>query len=174
MDQIRFNQNLTGWGSLIWLVEINPEYGGGGQRMFGFNAFNTGDETRERELIYGQSRAQAPMGKSPGEYQPGEPKVKLLQHAASAGVNAGFDSLMAMLARAAPDGRSYGNVSMYWSLQVLEGALAALYEWQNVTIKGKTGAWERGPAGLYEEWSFQYDRHSVNGMTLYDSSEEGL
>jgi len=173
MDQVRFNSNLVGWGSLIFIVEINPEFGGGGQRMFGFNSFATGDETRERELIYGQSRAQAPMGKSPGEYTPPEPKVRFLQHAAAAGINGGFDSLITMLSRAAPDGRSYGNVSMYWSLQVLEGELAAMYEWINVTVKGKTGSWERGSAGLYEEWSFQCDRHYINGNTLFDSSEEG-
>lgn len=173
MDMQRFNSNLVGWGSIIFLVEINQEYGGGGQRMFGFNSFNTGDEQRERELIYGQNRAQAPLGLSAGEYSPGEPKVKFLQHAAASGINAGFDSLMTMLARAAPDNRSYGDVWMYWSVQVLEGELAALYEWENVTVKGRTGAWERGPGGLYEEWSFQCTRARVNGLTLYNSSEEG-
>ena len=171
MDLARFNNNLVGFASLIFLVEINQEFGGGGQRMFGWNSFNTGDETRERELIYGQNRAGAPIGVSPGEYQPGEPKVRFLQHSAAAGINAGFDSLITMLARAAPDGRSYGEVFMYWRLVVSEGPLQALYEWENVTIKGRTGAFERGPAGLYEEWGFQYQRHQINGMTLYNSSE---
>jgi len=173
MDKQRFNSNLVSWGSIIFIIEINPEFGGGGQRMFGFNNFQTGDEQRERELIYGQNRAQAPMGYSAGEYNPGEPKVRFLQHAASAGVNAGFDSLITMLGRAAPDKRSYGNVTMYWTVQVVEGPLQAFYEWEDVTIKGPSGQWERGPAGLYEEIGFQCLRKKVNGFTLYDSSEEG-
>jgi hypothetical protein len=169
MDQVRFNNNLVGWGSLIFLVEITPQFGGGGQRFFGFNSFNTGDEARERELIYGQDPSQSPMGKSPGEYNPGEPKIRWLVHAAVAQPGAGFDSLVTLLSRAAPDGISYGDVTMNWTLQLSEGPLAALYEWDNVTVKGKTGAWERGPAGLYEEWSYQCDRQRVNGKTLYRS-----
>ena len=169
-DTARLNQNVVSFASLRFIVQcVGTSLGG---RFYGFSSFQMGDETRERTPAYGQSRSRAPIAFPSGKYVPGEPKIKWLQHSAAADEGSGFESFMSMLKAAAPDGRSYGNVEMYWQLHVTEGGIYTLYEWEGVYVKGKTGNFEENAEGLFEEWAYQYLRHRVNGGTLYDSSEE--
>jgi hypothetical protein len=170
-DVAYINKNLVSWADLRWWIGL-PDLGNAGKRFYGFHSIDFGSQKRERPPQWGQNRSQAPIGLPSGKYTPPNPKVGFLAHALDADATAPFDSLITTLMQASEDGRSYGNVRMNWTLQVINRGIYAQYDWFDVYIVGDNGAWEESPDGLKREIECTCTRFRTNGGTLYDSSEE--
>lgn len=168
LDTRYINGNPVSFNSIrfsIWTP------GGNGGRIFGFQNIDFGGEKRERPFIYGQSKSMGPIALAEGKYTPPNPKVTFLAHTLDADQTAPFDGLINMLARESDNGHNYGNVPMYWLLQV-NAAIRAKYEWFDVYLTEPGGSWSESDDALKREVGFTCRRFKENGHTLYDSSEE--
>lgn len=171
LDTAYINGNAVSWGNLLWRVTL-PDMGGMGGRLFGFYSFDFGGEKRDRKHVYAQSEDEAPIALSAGQYIPPFPKVGFLAHTLDADETAPYTSLITLLSRGAPDGISYGDVRMYWLLQVNSGVMRGRYEWFDVYLTEPSASWEPGQDGLKREVGFACLRHRVNGKTLYRSTPQ--
>jgi hypothetical protein len=155
-DDLRVNGNLIAWGSHI--LKIN------GNRWFGITGISW-DQKRERAYGWGMARSHAPSGRTPGKYTPGALKTTLWKHTAGA--------LRAYLASLVEDGRSYGNAEVPIFLQYVEGSKTFTYEFEEATTVGENCSDEENADPNKEEWEWSLMRIRSDGLTLYDSSEEG-
>jgi hypothetical protein len=171
LDLAYINKNAFSWGDAAFFIAL-PDLGNAGGRLYGFKKFSHGAPKRERVLVYGQNTAQAPIAVSKGKYTPPTPKIEFHAHSLDADATAPYTGLIELLAQGAPDGRSYGETRMNWVFQMLNNGAYAEYRWYNVYIVGESADWEEGPEGLTRECDFICTRHTVNGKTIYDSSQE--
>lgn len=155
-DALRVNGNLIGWGSHIFKIN--------GERIFGLMSIGW-TEKRERAFGYGMTRSHAPLGRTSGKYTPGPLKTTLHKHTATA--------LRQSLADLVDDGRSYGNAEVPVFLQYVEGDKVFTVEFELCATTGQDCTDEENPDPTKEEWEWSYMRCSQDGLTLYDSSEEG-
>jgi len=155
-DDLRVNGNLIGWGSHILKID--------GERWFGITGINFG-EKRERSFGWGMTRSHAPLARTGGKYTPGAVKMTMWKHTAVA--------LRKKLASKASDGRSYGNAEVPVFLQCVEGDKTSTTEFDQMTTTGIDCSDEENADGTKEEWEWSAMRIRRDGLTLYDSSEEG-
>jgi len=170
-DIALINGTAISWGDLIWTVQL-PDLQGTEQRFYGFSKISFGEEKRERPPVWGQNRSQAPMALPAGQYTPPTPSITWIASSADADSKANFTSYIEFLRRAAPDGRSYGNVRQNWILQVDNPGSRVIYAWQHVVITGGSADWEATAEALKREMTFGCLRFSINGATMYDSTQE--
>jgi hypothetical protein len=156
IDTLRVNGNLVSWASTIFKIYTD--------RFTGLVSIGW-DDKRERVPGYGMNRSHAPIGRTSGKYTPGIVKVKMHKHAAI--------DLRFYLANLAVDGRSYGNAIFPMYLQYVESDLVSTVEFFDCATTGETCSDEESPDPRFEEWEFSTLRIRKDGLTLYDSSEEG-
>jgi hypothetical protein len=169
-DVVYINKHAFSWGDLKWIVtlpDINAQ-----SRFYGFKSIALGAEKRERPHIYGQNRSQAPMALPKGKYTPPSPKITWHAHASDADSRAPYEAYLEFLKKAAPDGRSFGEVRQHWILQVDNPGAFSEYVWHDVFITSNDASWEETAEGLLREQEFTCLRFYTNGGTLFDSSEE--
>lgn len=171
IDVAYLNRNAISWGHLLFRITL-PDVGNAGGRLFGFHSLDFGGQKRDRQHIYGQNEAQAPMAVSNGKYVPPFPKLGFWAHSLDASETAPFDSLISLLKKGAVDGRSYGEVRMNWLLQVDAKGLEASYEWLDVYMTEDGGQWTNEDEGLKREATFICTRFYTNGGTLFNSTYE--
>jgi len=151
-DQIRVNGNLLSWGSIIVKVD--------GDRFFGFTAIKYAD-ARERTKAYGQSRSQAPRGRSRGKYT--------VEPVGLTGFKGSLQMLRAALAAKASDGVSYGDVLFQIVVQYVETDDTAItVELEDCLWAKNTAADEEGPDALTEEIEIDCMRIRRNGLVLFE------
>jgi hypothetical protein len=155
-DDLRVNGHLIAWGSHI--LKIN------GTRWFGITGISW-DEKRERSFGWGMARSHAPSGRTPGKYTPGALKTTAWRHTAGA--------LREYLASLVDDSRSYGNAIVPIFLQYVEGSKVFTVEFEDAAPTGITVSDEENADPNKEEWEWSVMRIRNDGLTLYDSSEEG-
>jgi hypothetical protein len=169
VDKVMLDDNAVSWQSLRLFIECVNSHAGG--RFYGYKSFNTGEESRPRTLVKGQKKSGVAIAQSAGDYTAPEPKITWLLHAALADEQSGFDSFISMLKQSSEDGISYGNVKMYWNLQSIEGSVVTSYEYFDVFVKSRSGAFDGGEEGLVEEWTYSCKYMLINGGALFDATE---
>lgn len=155
-DALRVNGNLYSWGSHLLKLD--------GERWFGVTALDW-DHERSRTFGYGMNRAHGPIAVTNGKYQPNPLKVTMHKHTAVA--------LRKKLGLLADDQRSYGNVAVPMFLQAIEGSNTTTTEWLNCRVTKTGTSVEENPDPTKETWEFQFEKAYEDGLTLWDSSEEG-
>lgn len=156
IDEVRINGFACSWGG--------TEFKFGGERFHKFTAVDYGDK-RTRTLIYGADKAQAPIGKAKGKYEPQPLKVT--------GPKFAIQDLKAYFASQADDGKSYGNANIpLVTLQFIENEKVMTVEFINVTWDENANSHSESGDGLSADVTLQPEKLKENGLTLYDSSDE--
>jgi hypothetical protein len=158
-DQYLVNGFVLSWASIILKVDGDP--------FTGFKLINYADQ-REHAYQFGMGRHHGPRGRSAGKYTPQPCKL--------GGAKSSFANLRAKLASKASDGRSFGNVEFEADVMYVEPGSSELtiHDHLERCLLGSTSAQHtEGVEGLEEEADFSVMRITWNGLTLYDSSQEG-
>lgn len=157
-DATRINGNLISWASLK--VKLN------GEPYSGITSIEYSDG-RERAYAYGIGRHHAPRGMTAGKYTPEPCVITCWKSTAKA--------IREAVAKRAQDGRSYGSVTdNVLVVQYVEPTDAVItVEIQDAPITKIEASDEEGPEGLNEKITLAPMRIIRDGLTLYDSTEQG-
>lgn len=154
-DQVRVNQNVYSWGSIVVTV--------GEERFYGTSSVTFADK-RERAKQYGQGRSQTPRGKTNGKYTTEPCKFKMAKDSA--------DAFREYLASQSTSGTSYGGT--FFQVVVTyadEGLPGSTVEINGCTYQGSTETDEEGTEGIVEEIEVDCMFILRNGLALFDDSE---
>jgi hypothetical protein len=153
-DQERVELNPFGWSSIVYSVA--------GIELFGVTSIGSAWK-RERVYGYGLGKSHGPRSLSKGKvtYDP----LKLKMHKDS------FEVLRNIYAERATDGRSFADVRLNHSIQIIEveSFNTVHYLFENVVWSGESFTWDESPDPLQEEAELQYMRCRINGLTPWDS-----
>lgn len=153
-DEIRVNNNLLSWGSIVLKVASD--------RYTGFTGITYADK-RERVKGYGLTKHHAPYGRSRGKYTI-EP-VKLV------GWKKSVAALRSGLALLSSDGVSYGDVEVQIDLQYVEDDVPLQVEIGRCVWVSNSSSDEESADPLKEEIEFDAMWIKRNGLVLFDASE---
>lgn len=153
-DNIRVNNNQYGWASIVAKID--------GDTYYGLTSISFADK-RERVKAYGMGRHHAPRGRSPGKYSVDAVKV--------VGWKSSIQTLLADLAKKAPDGKSYGNVEFEIVVQYIESdetPISVVIE--RCVITSVSSANEESADPLKEELEIDAMLIRRNDLTLFDGT----
>jgi hypothetical protein len=152
-DQIRINGALLGWGSIVTEIDDDPYQG--------YTDISFADKLTV-EKVFGQSRAQKPLGRTKGKYDVDDAKVTML--AASA------RSLRQKLASKSDSGTAYGSVEFTISVQGVEKATDQVIDVLLVgcRVVGVGDTWAEGEGVLKEEMTISVMSILRDGLSLYE------
>ncbi len=154
IDTVRINGFACSWG--------DTELKFNGERFHKFTGVDYGDK-RTRTFIWGTDKAQAPLGRGKGKYEPGILKVS--------GPKFAIQDLRAYFASQAADGVSYGDAIIpLVTLQFIENDNVITIEFINVTWDNDNSSHSESGDGLTEDIELQPERIKRNGLTLYSST----
>lgn len=158
-DATRINGTQISWASLSFKLN--------GQRYYGITAIEGATDSRERAYAYGSGRHHAPRGITAGKYTP-EPLVITCWKSTAKAIRTD-------VAARSSDGVSYGSVTdNQIVVQYIEPSDALVtIEVQDCTITKIEASDEEGAEGLSEKITFMPMRIIRDGLTLFDSTEEG-
>lgn len=153
-DPARINGNAYGWSSISTKA--------GGEPFVGIKSIEYSD-SRERELVYGQNRAHAPIGSTPGKYTPDPGKIVVWKHASEA-----FDAKLAQIAGSS----SIGNAVFPIVVQYVEGTGAPITDTlRRCKVTKKSTKPSESASAVEVEYELQYEEIDWNGRQLFDSTE---
>ena len=152
-DQIRINGALLGWGSIVTEIDDQP--------YEGYTDLNFADKLTV-EKIFGQNKAQKPLGRTKGKYDVDDVKVTMLQGSAR--------KLRQALAAKSDTGKSYGSVVFEISVVGIEKDTDQRIDVQlsGCRIVGVGNSWSEGEGALKEEMTLSVMSISRDGLTLYE------
>lgn len=152
-NEVRVNDNVMGWGSVICKIFGAPQH---------WITSISWSEKRERGVVYGMGRHQAPRGRTTGKYTVENPKIK--------GPVEDVQGLLDELATRAPDGKSYGDVRFDVTVQYVEGTRTITVEIEDCRVVGISSTGDEGSDAMQDEVELQAMRIKRNGKTLYSSA----
>jgi hypothetical protein len=156
-DQVRINGNIYAHGSIVFKIN--------GERYGGFKDISFGDK-RERVRVPGMNKAHKSRGVTSGKYSCDETKVK--------GPISSCQAVREALAKLAPDGVSYGSVSVPIVVQWVEensNQTPHTVELNDNYITAFATAHSESADNDDEEMTINTDHIIRDGLTLFDASE---
>jgi hypothetical protein len=156
-DKIRINGNVYSWGSIT--IKIL------GERYTGFQSITYADK-RSRKKVKGGGKHQAPRGKTRGSYEAEDSKLK--------GPIESMQALRTALAKASPDGKSYGDIEFEIDVQFVEetsNQTPHLVQLISCHVAGFSSDNQEGEDEMTEECTISVTKILRDGLPLFDASE---
>jgi hypothetical protein len=156
VDPVSINGNEFDWGSI--LVTLN------GDPINGVAALKYSDKL-ERQKSYGLGKAHKPRGRTRGKYA-AEGSITFWVSTAES-----FRQRLNKLS----NGKGFGSVTFQLVVQYVEdGQTTITIELVDCRVAGDDGSAEENPDPLKEEFPLDIMSLRRNGITLYDSTGEGI
>lgn len=158
-DVFRRNGYELAWASASAKVD-NDEF-------FGFTGVDY-EEKLERALTRGLGKDGAPRGMTRGQYSVEGSSIKMYKSSALA--------LIERLAQKSKNGKSYGTVPFFFSLQYVEDDVSITEELYGCRISGRKASIAQGAEGLIDELALtvlyaKLSSPNIQGMTLFDNRQ---
>lgn len=158
-DQIKVNGALYSRASCQFKMN--------GEEFFGIDSCEWG-QSRERGTAYGSGKSAGPRGRTRGRYKAKEFVLTAQKDTELA--------IKKALADIAPDGVSYGNAVVLWTITISEEGSdlePQLIELIDCTLDDEATSVEDSTEHTAEKLTFNPLRIKENGLSLYDQSQEG-
>ena len=158
-DVFRRNGYELSWASASAKAD-NDEF-------FGFTGVDY-EEKLERAFTRGLGKDGAPRGMTRGQYSVEGSSIKMYKSSAL--------SLIEKLAQKSKDGKSYGSVPFFFSLQFVEDDVSITEELYGCKISGRKASIAQGADGLIDELGItvlyaKLSTPNIKGMTLFDNRQ---
>ena len=158
-DVFRRNGYELSWASASAKIE-NDEF-------FGFTGVDY-EEKLERAFARGLGKDGAPRGVTRGQYSVEGSSIKMYKSSALA--------LIEKLAQKSKNGKSYGSVPFYFTLQYVEDEISITEELFGCQISGRKVSTSQGSDGLIDEIPItviyaKLSSPNIQGMTLFDNRQ---